>query len=263
MKTAVVTGAASGLGLEFSKLLAEDGYTLLMVDVDAEKLQAVKADLKNTYSVAIEIIPMDLAQRDSADTLYEKTKEYHPEVVINNAGFGLGGPFSNIDWDLQEKMMNLHMYTPTRYSKLVIPDMIKNGKGKILNMASIAAFTPGPFMMMYYATKAYLFSFSRAISSELRGTGVSATVICPGLVKTAFAQSRAKQAGVAPPKYGIMADSAEHVTRVAYAAMHKGKSVSIPGFKSKFLTFVMWLAPKKWGIALVRKQQAKLNDLDA
>ncbi|MEE4115363.1 MAG: SDR family oxidoreductase [Marinilabiliaceae bacterium] len=258
-KTAIITGAASGLGLEFSKLLASDGYHLIMVDIDKAKLEAAKDDILNNFQVEIKTLFIDLSDKGSADLLYTQTKEYDPEIVINNAGFGLGGYFSETDWELEQKMINLHVYTPTRFCKLVLKDMISAGRGKIMNVASVAAFAPGPLMAIYYSTKAYLLSFGRAISNELKGTGVSMTTVCPGLVRTGFSGTRAKNAGVDAPAPGIMSDSAGRVAGIAYRAMIKGKTVSVPVFKNRLMNFLLWLLPVSLTIRIIRRSQNKFN----
>lgn len=261
MKTAIVTGAASGLGFELAKLLASDGYNLVMVDLNEAQAQIAKESIRCVYQVEIETIVLDLSDIESAYTLYKLTKQYCPEVVINNAGFGLGGFFVNTDWKLEQKMINLHVYTPTHYCKLILKDMIVSGTGKIMNVSSIAAYTPGPLMAIYYATKGFLLSFGRAISNELEGTGVTLTTICPGIIKTSFAPKRASLSGVMPPNYGLLADSAEKVALVAYKAMMNGKAVSIPLFKNRMMNFIMWMLPDSVVIKVVRRSQTQLNGL--
>lgn len=258
-RSAIVSGAASGLGLEFSKLLAADGYNLVMVDIDKGKLESAKEALLRIFNIEIKTITLDLATIDSADSLYEQSKEYSPEIVINNAGFGLGGFFSETEWELEQKMINLHVYTPTRFCKLVLKDMISAGRGKIMNVASVAAFAPGPLMAIYYSTKAYLLSFGRAISNELEGTGVSMTTVCPGLVRTGFSGTRAKNTGVEAPALGIMADSAGRVADIAYRAMMKGKTVSVPVFKNRLMNFLIWMLPVSVTIRIIRRSQNKFN----
>ena len=258
-RSAIVTGAASGLGLEFSKLLASDGYNLVLVDIDKGNLESAKESLLKIFKIEIRTIILDLATIDAADSLYQQSKEYYPEIVINNAGFGVGGFFTETDWKLEQKMINLHVYTPTRFCKLIIKDMINAGRGKIMNVASVAAFTPGPLMAIYYSTKAYLLSFGRAISNELKGTGVSLTTVCPGLTRTGFSGTRASNTGVEPPRLGIMADSAERVAGIAYRAMMKGKAVSVPVFKNRLMNFLIWLLPGALAIIIVRKSQNKFN----
>ncbi len=261
MKTAIITGGASGLGFEFAKLLAIDNYNLVLVDIDESQVYSAKAVIEKHSKVKIHTIILDLSTIEAADKLYALTKGYNTEVVINNAGFGLGGYFAKTDWELEQKMINLHVYTPTRFCKLILKDMVRAGRGKIINVASIAAYTPGPFMAIYYATKGFLLSFGRAISNELKGSGVSLTTVCPGLTKTSFAPKRASLSGVAPPNYGFMADDAGKVAQIAYKAMVKGKVVSIPLFKNKLMNFFMWIIPNPLVIQFVRKTQTHLNGL--
>lgn len=261
MKTAIITGAASGLGLEFCKLLASDGYVLVMVDKDQDRLLKAKDSLENTFSNSIHSLALDLAETQSADILYEQTKHHQPDLVVNNAGFGLGGEFNQTAWKLEQQMINLHVLTPTRYCKLILNDMLERGQGKIMNISSVAAFTPGPYMAIYYATKSYLHSFGLALSNELKGSGVSVTTVCPGLTKTAFPEKRAALSGVEPPHYGIMANTAEEVARVAYTDMKKGKALSVPLFKNRFMKFIIWLLPDALVLNFIKKSQVKLNGL--
>ena len=182
-KSCLITGGAAGLGYEFSKLAAADGFDLILIDIDSEKLGKVKKELEKVYNIKVNMLSKDLCKPNIADEIYEEIKEEKIEMLINNAGFGVFGEFSKTDWQREENMMNLHMLTSTHLTKLVIKDMLSANKGKILNVSSLAAFQPGPLMAIYYASKSFLLSFTEAVAREIRGSGVSISVLCPGPTK--------------------------------------------------------------------------------
>jgi len=252
---ALVTGAASGLGFEFSKLLAKDGYGLIMVDLDPDKLQESKAKLLSEFGVEISTVAQDLSTQDAATLVYNNVKDYKIEVLINNAGFGMFGCFHENPWERELSMLNLHVVTLTHLTKLVLKGMVKNGKGRILNVSSLAAFQPGPLMALYYATKSYVLSFSEAISNELKDTGVTVTAFCPGPTKTLFQQT--VQESEKEGKIGFNMGDPIEVTRYGYNAMHKGKSVAIPGIFNKFLAFLPRVLTRNAATNIVRKIQEK------
>ncbi|MCB0452615.1 MAG: SDR family NAD(P)-dependent oxidoreductase, partial [Aequorivita sp.] len=182
----LITGAASGLGFELALLMAKDGYDLILVDVNNKKLQEAKAEITALYPSEIQLLHKDLSQQHVAEEIFKALGGKHIDVLINNAGFGIFGSFNDTDWERDLAMLNLHVITTTHLTKLALKGMVVRGSGKILNMSSLAAFQPGPLMSLYYATKAYILSFSEAIANELKGTGVSVTTLCPGQTKTAF-----------------------------------------------------------------------------
>ena len=252
---ALVTGAAAGLGFEFSKLLANDGYDLLMVDLNKSNLNDAKAKLISSYDVHIVTIAQDLSKQESAKLVYNQVQDYTIDVLINNAGFGMYGSFYENDWERELSMLNLHMITTTHLTKLVLKNMVANKKGKVLNVSSLAAFQPGPFMALYYATKAYILSFSEAIANELKGTGISVTAFCPGPTKTLF-QETVKE-GQAAGKISFNMACPEKVTQYGYKAMQKGKSYAIPGGFNKVLALLPRLLSRNISTKIVRKIQEK------
>lgn len=259
-KVGLVTGSASGLGYEFARLLALDAYDLILVDINEKDLLIAAEKLQKEYKVDTESIILDLGKPGAAQHLYDRVKDKSVEVLINNAGFGLSGLFSKTDWLLEESMINLHVLTPTHLSKLILKDMLIRKSGKIMNIASLAAFTPGPLMNIYYATKGYLLSFGSALSNELKGTGVTITTACPGLTRTKFSETRASLSNVPTPKFGMLADSTEKVAMIAYRAMIKGKPVSVPVFKNRLMTFFTWLVPRKLTVNIIRRSQSKIQN---
>jgi len=251
-KTALVTGAASGLGYEFSLLLANDNYNIIMVDINKDKLEMAKKDILLKYEVDIKILVKDLSKPNVADEIFKNIQE-PIEVLINNAGFGLFGFFAKTIWQREADMLNLHVNTTTQLTKLAINEMINRGRGKILNVASLAAFQPGPLMSIYYASKAYLLSFSQAIANELKGTGISVTVLCPGPTRTCFQEVVSASSSKNKIKFNMA--SATSVARCGYRAMIKGKTIAIPGTFNKFLAFLPRLVPRNMSTNIVRKIQ--------
>ncbi|WP_040278880.1 SDR family NAD(P)-dependent oxidoreductase [Psychroserpens damuponensis] len=255
IKTALVTGAASGLGLELALLLAKDEYDLILIDIESKKLQDAKSHILNTHQTNISVLVKDLSVINIAQEIYDEIDASKIDVIVNNAGFGLFGTFYDTDWDRELQMLHLHILTTTHLIKLILPEMVKRQSGKILNLSSLAAFQPGPMMALYYASKAYMLSFSQAISNELKGTGVSVTVLCPGPTKTAF--QGVVSEGVNDNKIGFNMASAKDVAAYGYKAMHNGRVVAIPGNFNKFLSVLPRMLTRNRTTKIVRKIQDK------
>lgn len=254
-KIALVTGAASGLGYELSFLLAKDAYELILVDIDGENLDIVKNKLEDEFDSKVRVLVKDLSKIDIADEIFSDINDVNIDVLINNAGFGIFGTFSDTDWERESQMLNLHVITTTHLTKLVLKGMIERGSGKILNMSSLAAFQPGPLMSLYYASKAYILSFSEAIANELKGTGVTVTVLCPGQTKTSFQEVVSE--GTSDNKISFNMGCPLHVTQYGYDAMHKGKIVAIPGTFNKFLSKLPRFVSRGMATAVIRRIQEK------
>ncbi|PKQ43910.1 SDR family NAD(P)-dependent oxidoreductase [Confluentibacter flavum] len=255
MKTALVTGAASGIGYELSVLLANDKYDLVLVDIDKLKLKAVKNFIQKKYSVSVTVLVKDLSKPNIAQEIFEDIDNIPIEVLINNAGFGLFGPFANTQWRREEEMLTVHITTTAQLSKLVLKSMMNRGCGKILNISSLAAFQPGPFMSVYYASKAFVLSFSQAIASELKDTGVTVTALCPGPTRTSFQDVVSHD--TAKNKITFNMSCPKAVAKYGYGAMLKGKTVAIPGLFNRFLAFLPRLFPRDLATAVVRTMQLK------
>ena len=178
------------------------------------------------------------------------------EVLINNAGFGIYGTFSNTDWERESDMLNLHIITTTHLTKLVLKGMLERGSGKILNMSSLAAFQPGPMMSLYYASKSYILSFSEAIANELIGTGVTVTALCPGQTDTSF-QEVVSEGNCPENKIRFNMGCADEVAKYGYMAMQKGKTVAVPGTINKFLSKLPRFVSRKTATAVIRRIQDK------
>ncbi|AEH01619.1 SDR family oxidoreductase [Lacinutrix sp. 5H-3-7-4] len=254
-KTAIVTGAASGIGLEFTHLLAKDNYNLVLVDVDYTKLNAVKIKIEKEYNINTQIIVSDLSKVDSAKHVYSQINSKTIDVLINNAGFGVFGSFSNTSWSKEANMLHLHVITVTQLTKLVLQNMEAQNSGKILNVSSLAAFMPGPMMALYYASKSYLLSFSEAIANELKHTGITVTALCPGQTNTGFQDVVSSASTENKINFNIACPNA--VAVYGYKAMHKGRVVAIPGMFNKFLATLPRFLTRNRVRTIVRNVQDK------
>jgi len=254
-KTALVTGGASGLGFELALLLAKDAYDLVLIDIDAEKLQEAKKEIETNFSVKVQILAKDLSQINISEDIMAELGKTQIDVLVNNAGFGVFGAFHDVDWNRQSQMLNLHIITTTHLTKLIVEGMVERGSGRILNLSSLAAFQPGPLMSLYYATKGYILSFSEAIANELKGTGVTVTALCPGPTKTSFQKVVANDSS--ENKISFNMASAKDVAAYGYKAMKKGKPVAIPGTFNKFLATLPRFIPRNMAANIVRKIQEK------
>ncbi len=252
-KTALITGASSGIGLELAKIFASKGTNLIIVSRNVIELSKLKSELIEKNKIYVEEIVKDLSVPGSAKQVFDEVKSlsFDVDYLINNAGFGDYGLFYKSDWTKQERMINLNMLTLTQLTHLFLPGMIKRKSGRIMNVASTAAFQPGPLMSVYYASKAYVLFFSEAIANELEGTGVTVTALCPGPTKSGFQ----KAANVEHSKM-LNADSiptSKEVAEYGYKAMMKGKRVAIHGIKNKEIAFFSRRAPKTFILKTVRK----------
>lgn len=244
-ETALVTGASSGIGLELSRLLAAEGYDLILVARSIDSLNKLADELNVQYGAQVQVIPKDLSQPTAAQELCRQLEEQSSgvDVLINNAGIGLAGPFAEADLAKTEQMMQLNMVALASLTRQLLSGMLARGRGHILNVASLAGYQPGgPGMAVYYATKSYVLSFSRALARELRGTGITVTALCPGPVKTAFAT----EAGVENTRLYRWLPLMEARTAAlkGYHGMQRGRAVVIPGVLSKLLAFAGELPPR-------------------
>lgn len=252
-KTALITGASSGIGLELAKIFASKGINLIIASRNIIELAHLGTELSQKHKIYVEEIEIDLSRPGAAKKLYDEVKSLNFEIeyLINNAGFGDYGLFYESDWDKQERMINLNMLALTHLTRLFLPEMVKRKSGKIMNVASTAAFQPGPLMSVYYASKSYVLFFSEAIANELEGTGVTVTALCPGPTKSGFQ----KTANVEHSKSldGKSIPIAKDVAEYGYRAMMKGKRVAIHGMLNRELAFFSRRAPKKFILNTVRR----------
>jgi len=230
--TAVVTGASAGLGVEFAKLCAAGGYDVVLVARSAARLAELAADLTKTYGVEARPLVADLADPGAPAAIFAQLSGRPVDLLINNAGFGVRGAYAETDWARESGLMQVNMIALAHLTKLFLPQMARRRAGRILNVASTAAFVPGPFMALYYASKAFVLSFSEALANEMLGTGVTVTVLCPGPTRTEFAQA----AGITDSNlfHGPSMDAAE-VARIGWDAMMAGKSSVIAGARNLWM----------------------------
>jgi uncharacterized protein len=255
-RAALITGASSGLGFEFCRLAAADGYDLIIVARNLEHLQQAAAQICAESSAVVEVISRDLGIPGAAQSLYDEVKNrgHQIDVLINNAGFAYRGLFAQQNIPELESMLETNVVTLTMLTRLWLPDMLARRSGRILNVASTAAFQPGPMMSVYYATKAYVLWFTEALAVELEGSGVSATVVCPGPVRTGF-QARAGIGEDSPLLRGPLLMSARRVAEIGYRAMLKGKSVVVPGTLNALGAFLSVHSPRSLNARVIKRLQ--------
>ncbi len=243
IKTALITGASSGIGLELTRLFAADGYRLVLVARNRAALQQIGEQLQSQNGIAVRISPKDLAHPASPAELYQELQEagIAVDVLVNNAGFGGSGPFVETDWHHEAEMIQVNIVALTQLTKLFLPQIVER-KGKVMNVGSVAAFLPGPYTAIYYASKAYVLHFSEAIAEELSGAGVTVTCLSPGPVETGF-QKRAHTGGSSRGNAPLYMDVQE-VARAGYDGMKAGKRIVIPGWKNHLLTEALRLVPR-------------------
>ena len=248
--TALVTGASAGLGAEFAKLCAAGGYDVVLVARTASRLDQLAADLVKTFGVDARPLPADLADPAAPAAIFAQLAGKPVDILINNAGFGVRGPYAETDWARDSGLMQVNMAALAHLTKLFLPEMIRRRTGRILNIASTAAFVPGPFMALYYASKAFVLSFSEALANEVQGAGVTVTVLCPGPTRTEFAQA----AGIADSDlfHGPTMGAAE-VARIGYDAMMAGKSSVIAGARNRWMIRGTRLVARSFAAAQTRK----------
>jgi hypothetical protein len=238
-----VTGASAGIGVELARILAVD-YDLILTARREEQLRTLATELETKHGVKSHVIPLDLAQPGAAKQLYDTiaARGISLDVLVNNAGFGDLGAFAGRDLTKFAQMIQVNITALTELTGLCLPGMLARGRGKILNVGSIAGFQAGPLMAVYYATKAYVNSFSEALHAELRGTGVSVTVLCPGPVATEFAHIAGMQSTRVFSAGQAM--SARDVALAGVRAMHAGKRMAVPGWRNKLMVFLERFTPR-------------------
>ncbi|MFW5751796.1 MAG: SDR family NAD(P)-dependent oxidoreductase [bacterium] len=257
MKTALITGASSGIGEELARVFARNDTNLVLVARSERKLQDLSDELKRKYKVDIYIKPADLSNMDEVYKLANDIKEAGIEInfLVNNAGFGEFGFFHQINWETDNNMIELNVKSLTYLTKYFLPDMVQRGEGRIMNVASTAAFQPGPLMAVYYATKAFVLSFSEAVANEVRDKGVTITAYCPGPTKSGF-QERANLEGSGLVEILNLA-TVEKVAEVGYKAMMKGKTVVVQGGVNALFVFFIRFMPRAWVRKAVRRISEK------
>ncbi|KAA9325380.1 SDR family NAD(P)-dependent oxidoreductase [Adhaeribacter soli] len=254
--TVLITGASSGIGEELTRIFARHGANLVMVARHEDKLNSLAAELSARHQIQATVLPADLTDPDAPKVIFRKLAERQISVsiLVNNAGFGEYGFFEEINLQKELDMMQVNMVAVVHLSKLFLKQLPQGEEGKILNIASTAAFQPGPLMAVYYASKAFVLSFSEALANELQARRVTVTALCPGPTRTDF-ERRAKLGG-SDLFSGNIASAAE-VAEAGYAGLMAGKPVVIPGFKNQAQAFSVRLAPRNLVTKIVRYLQEK------
>lgn len=226
-RTALVTGGSEGIGKEICFCLAAKGYNLVIVSSNRQKLLTAREEIiEKAPFICVLPLCFDLTKEESAENVYNELcrRNIYPEILVNNAGFGNFGCFDETSWGKDSDMIKLNILNLMHMTKLFLPDMKKRGRGRILNISSIAAYAPGPFMSVYYASKAFVTSFSNAITHECQGSGVTVTTLCPGPTDTGFADRAAvKKSKIYSAFKGVSALEAADVAKIGVTAMLNGR----------------------------------------
>ena len=256
-KTALITGASNGIGLELAKIHASKGGDLVLVARNKSKLDELKLELEKQYQISVYTIGKNLSEPNSALEVYDETTQQNIQIdyLVNNAGFGDFGMFYETDWNKELQMINLNITALTQFTKLYLKEMVKRRSGKIMNVASTAAFQSGPTMAVYYATKAYVLSFSEAINNEVSDKGITVTALCPGATASGFQAAAAMEESNLVK--GKKLPTAKEVAAYGYASMMKGKTVAIHGFINTVMANAIRFIPRAWVVKLTRKIQDK------
>lgn len=251
VRRALVTGAGGGIGRELARLLAADGYDLVLVARGRDSLEALARELA-APGRQITVLPADLAQPGAAQALFDEVNRQGLDihVLINNAGVGTHGAFHEIPVDKDVALLELNMVSLTVLAKLFLRVMVASGSGRVLNVASLAGFQPGPFMATYCASKAYVLSLSEALACEVRGTGVTVSALCPGPVPTGFQKAAGNER--TRLNHGPSMDAAT-VARIGYRGLMRGQTTILPGLRTKLMAFSVRLAPRWLVTAIARR----------
>jgi len=240
----LITGASGGIGYDLALLAGVDGKNLVLTARSADKLNQLADTIRKNNNSDVIVIDVDLSSQEGVEKLISEitAQNIHIDVLINNAGFGDFGDFAKADLSKNMEMIRLNISALTQLTHFALQGMIKTGKGRIMNVASTAAFMPGPGMAVYYASKAYVLSFSEALTRELKGSGITVTALCPGPTDTGFAKvsglGHSLMHRMLPPQTSLQ------VAKVGYKAMNKGKAIEIPGIMNKLSTLTPRFTPR-------------------
>jgi short-subunit dehydrogenase len=238
---ALITGASQGIGYEFTKLFAADGYPLVLVARDEPRLSQIASELSTKHGIQVRVLAKDLSKPSAPSEIFDELQREKISVgiLVNNAGFGFQGPFLDLDWQKQSDLVQVNITALAHLTHLFAKPMLARREGRVLNVASTASFVPGPFMAMYYASKAFVESFSQALAEELAGTGVTVTAVCPGFTRSQF-QARA---GIQRAE-GFPMMEAGDVARLGYRGTMRGKRLVITGWMNKLLVWSSGMIPR-------------------
>jgi uncharacterized protein len=244
--TALITGASGGIGLELAKIFAREGHNLVLTARREDKLEELKTYLERDHGINAHVFALDLSQPGACDRLIDaiEQKGITIDCLVNNAGFGDTGHYKTTDPEREIEMLNLNIVALSRLTKRIFPSMVKRAYGRILNVSSLAAYLPGPLMTVYYASKAYVLSYSQALAIEAMGTGVTVTVLCPGPTVSGFQEAASMQDSKILKLMPI--PTARSVAEYGYKAMMQGKITAIHGWMNKLIVFSVRLFPRSW-----------------
>lgn len=254
---ALITGASMGLGAEFARIFAANGHDLVLTARSADRLSALKREIEGLHGVAVRIIVADLAEAKAPRAIFDEVGAagINIDALVNNAGYGMYGFFHESERDAVMDLIEVNVNALVLLTRLFVDGMVARRRGRILNVASTAAFQPGPLQPVYYASKAFVLSFTEAIANELKGTGVTATALCPGPVPTGF-QERARMGSPSGLRL-MMRTTPEGVVRAAFDGMIRGKTVVIPGVLNRIHVFLLRFFPRNMITAVVRRVQTR------
>ncbi len=251
--TALITGASRGVGLQIAVIMAAKNMNLVLVARSEDALNSIKTMLENQYGVDVHIIVKDLTEKNATYDIFKQVEDKNIEIdyLINNAGFGEYGYFESGDWGRFRQMIELNIMALTHLCHLFLPQMLKRNRGRILNVASTAAFQPGPMMAVYFASKAYVLHFSEAIRNEVKNRGVSVTALCPGPTRTDFMED--SNFKISKMVNGKPLSDAHQVAVAGYHAMMRGKPFVIHGWRNKIIAESVRFVPRSWATYITRK----------
>jgi short-subunit dehydrogenase len=252
VETVLVTGASSGIGWELAKCFAADGSRMILVARKRQALEALAEELRRAQKTHSEVLPADLSEPGAPARILGHLEAHgvRVDVLVNNAGFGARGGFAQLPLQRQIEMVQVNVTALTHLTGLFLPGMIARRRGGVLNVASTAAFQPGPGMAIYYATKAFVLSFSEAVAEELAGSGVTVSALCPGPTDTNFTAVAGERAS---ELFRRAAMSAEAVARAGHEGFRQGRFVVMPGLRNRLLAFGTRLAPR-WVVRKIAKR---------
>lgn len=253
-EVALVTGASMGIGKELAKIFAADGRDVVLVARSEDKLESLARELEGEHGMTAHVVPADLTDPSAPARIFGtlESKGIELEYLVNNAGFGISGAFAELSLQQQRNMVQVNVDALVALTHLALQGMLARGKGRILNIASTAGFQPGPDMAIYYATKAFVLSFSEGIAEEVKDAGVTVTAHCPGATATNFPGTAGNDTSIL---FKLGAAPADKVARHAYRSMMNGKVVAIEGLMNRLAAFSVRFTPR----ALVRKVARWLN----
>jgi short-subunit dehydrogenase len=245
---ALITGASAGIGRELARLFAAGGHNVALVARSEDRLAALAKELKGAHGIEARVFPADLAVPGAAAAVFERARELEIGVLVNNAGVGHYGEFARTDLRAQTDLIQVNIGALVELTHHFVQPMLQRNRGRILNVASVAAFQPGPTVNAYYASKAFVYSFSYALANELASTGITVTTLCPGTTHTEFFE----RAGIHMKRPWPMT-SARKVAELGYRATMRGRRVAIPGLMNRVMARVSPCLPSRWTSAIVKK----------